>query len=162
MATKINTTKYEIKHENENDWAELPIYPTKVTGSDNVISRSWNDVYGNFVDTLIAAKLKVNWIFEGERAATAAENFFYGYIRKYYKKLGSDTSQSTEHKTRRFKIRTWCPGMGFVEALCYLGTPTTFDSEGVAGTRGASTRFELHWIEIGDSTTYIGGPTVGV
>lgn len=161
--------RYTVRHIKDETGIELPIYPTKVTGSSNLISRSFNNIYGTFLDLPIAEKLKINWIFDAScdyvskgTGANAGKTYFTDkvvalfsdYIRK----------KIYEYKSRFFEITSWCPGIGYVKMVAYLGTPTTFNSEGVYSSeiknnKGASTSFEIHWIEVGDENTKLNDPT---
>lgn len=128
----------------------LDDYPGAVTCGHNVVSRSWNNAYGVFQDILIADKVKVNWKFEAGKAAEISQ-FFYSKIASVIHSTGS----------RFFTINTWAPGYGWIQADCYLGTPTQFETEGVgAAGEAASISYELHWIEIGDDTTKITRPSI--
>lgn len=134
---------------NPEQLTEIPVYPTQVHVGSNLISRSWNNVAGDFIDMPIAEKLKIQWKFEGA-SATVARQLFKELIRdEIYASTGSV-------KSRLFEINTWAPGLGWVKGTFYLGTPTEFDSEGVAsGNEGAAANFELHWIEVGDNSTHL-------
>lgn len=139
------------------------ICPTSVKASSNIISRSFDDMNGDFQDWPIAHKAKINWIFEAEgdtlvansqgqvirtAAAGLVSNFINGYIFTKIK----------QYKSRVFLIAGWAPGYGKCWGKFYLGTPTNFNSEGVSEfirNTSSSVKFELHWIEVGDSSTHI-------
>ena len=66
MAVASNVYKSTIRHANESDGAEveIPVYPTSVVPSDNLVSKSWNNMYGVFKDIPVNLKVKVNWVFD--------------------------------------------------------------------------------------------------
>lgn len=127
---------------------EIPCYPTNVSASSNIVSKSFNDLTADFYDIPISNKLKVIWKFEGvevSKALALINDLIFGRIKGDY-----------TFKTRKFAINTWTPLYGWVKGYFYLGTPTQFDMEGVAANNeGATIDFELHWIEVGDPTTHL-------
>lgn len=133
MAALSSIEKYMI------DGVEIPAYPTSVTVSDNLVSKSWNNMYGEFKDIPVNLKLKVNWIFD--------------YIKNEdYEVLYGQMIRASilSKKSRFFKINTFVPGVGFVEGTFYLGTPTTFNSKDWITSNGKPNWWqgELHWIEV--------------
>lgn len=58
MAVLSSTTKYTI------DGVEIPVYPSSISPSHNLVSKSWNDMYGVFKDIPVNSKLKINWVFD--------------------------------------------------------------------------------------------------
>lgn len=128
---------------------ELVVNPTGVSMSQNIVSLSWNEINGHFNDIPMANKAKIVWRFEAAENFSEVENI----MSKVYYNLKT-------YGTRFYKIKTWLPGLGWQYGYFYLGTPLNIDSEGVrpkeagvsAGT-AAIPKFEMHWIEIGDSTT---------
>ena len=44
------------------DGVEIPVYPTSITPSHNLVSKSWNDMNGVFKDIPVNSKLKVNLV----------------------------------------------------------------------------------------------------
>lgn len=145
------STAFRIRHESEQSYKDIAstygVCPTAVQASSNVISRSWNNIQGDFVDHLIAHKAKIIWEFDATVGTSGLESL-WSYLSTAIK----------TYKTRFFWISGWMPGFGFKKGLFYLGTPTNFNAEGVdAGNKykAASNKFELHWIEKGDSSTRI-------
>lgn len=139
MAVPSDVDKYTI------DGVELRVYPSSVQVSDNLVSKSWNDMYGIFHDIPVNLKTKIIWKFD----ALSKEDAFviYSQIRK----------KITEQKTRFFEITSSFPfvssggtGRDFIKGTYYLGTPTTFDSLGYGGEGGSVPywKVELHWIEV--------------
>lgn len=144
----------------------LPVFlcPTAVKASSNIISRSYDDMNGDFQDWPLAHKVKLIWQFDATSdhhvynstthqytrtpAVTLISNLMNGYIFPSIQKW----------KTRVFFISGWVHGYGDRWGVFYLGTPTNFQSEGVrAGSTNyaANAKFELHWIEVGDESTHI-------
>lgn len=165
-AFRIRHAYYASQANPENYWKDLSadysIAPTSVKASSNIVSISRNDIYGNFHDWPLAHKAKIIWTFDAEsdkvvtsgghqtvtHASTLVSNFINGYIFNEIK----------TRKSRVFDISGWVPGYGYCKGRFYLGTPTNFQSDGVNSNvkyLGASTKFELHWIEVGDSSTHI-------
>jgi hypothetical protein len=129
---------FTIRHEQDTVDQEIPVYPTKVTPSNNIISRSWNDFNGGFHDILINRKLKISWVFDvaaESKARDFLENTLYAKIEQY----GS----------RRFVINSNILGVGWILSTFYLGTPDNIDSLGGYFGKGNVdvVKFELHWIE---------------
>lgn len=122
------------------DGTELPksAYPTSVKPSHNLVSRSWNNMYGNFKDIPVNSKLKINWIFD------------YVYESDLEKVWGYIYNKILTQKSRFFDIVTYFPGIGFVEGTFYLGTPTNFTSKDTQCNDGSANwwSMELHWIEV--------------
>ena len=131
MAVASNIKKYTI------DGIEIPVYPSSISPSHNLVSKSWNDMNGVFKDIPINSKLKINWIFD--YITESDLETLWGQI---YNKI-------TEKKSRFFEINTYFPGLGFVSGTFYLGTPTSFSSKDW-GKSGVVNWFscELHWIEV--------------
>lgn len=128
-----NTRKYMI------DGVELPVYPEKIVPSHNLVSRSWNNMYAQFIDTPVNLKYKVNWIFPCITKAQA--NAIMSIIN----------NKIENNKSRFFTINSAFPGhsTGFVTMNAYLGTPTTFESLDWMTDCGDVNYYkvELHWIE---------------
>lgn len=133
MAVVSNIQKYTINGK------EIPVYPTSVTVSDNLISKSWNDCYGVFRDIPVNLKTKINWIFDLV-SNKDLETLFYTMIRQ----------EIINTKSRFFEINTFFPGMGFIKGTYYLGTPTSFNSLDWQSNNGSVNYWkgELHWIEV--------------
>jgi hypothetical protein len=136
-----NIQKYTIKH-SLSTGADLEVpekaYPTSVVASDNLVSKSWNNMYGEFKDIPVNLKTKIIWKFDAIR-----EDF----LEEMYGKMRADILQ---YKSRFFYINTFFPGVGYVKGLYYLGTPTTFNSLDAGGFKGSIKWFsgEIHWIEV--------------
>lgn len=133
MAASSNINKYTI------DGVEIPVYPSSVVASDNLVSKSWNDMYGVFKDIPVNLKAKVNWVFDF--VTTDELKVLYGQmIRDKIIKTGS----------RFFEINTEFPGVGFISGKFYIGAPTTFTSKGTGYADGTVPlwQVELHWIEV--------------
>lgn len=166
MTILTSATPFMIKHESENDWVDIGhwldsgvspsvyrgVSPTKVRCSHNLISFSYNDIFADMHDLPIAQKAKIIWKFDATESIEDLDRFITVQI---YNKI-------VTYKSRVFNIKSWVPGFGYVQAKCYLGSPTNFDAEGVMGSKSgsktykaASGIFELHWIELGDSTTHL-------
>lgn len=142
---------------------EYHVCPTSVKASSNIISRSFDDMNGDFQDWPIANKTKINWVFDaesdiaivnnlGQVVRTPAADLVNVFISSYI------FTKINQYKSRMFYIAGWAPGYGKCWGKFYLGTPTNFNSEGVSQSiknTGASVKFELHWIEVGDATTHI-------
>lgn len=133
MAVASNIKKYMI------DGVEIPVYPSSVVPSDNLISKSWNDMYGVFKDIPVNLKTKVNWVFDyvSERDL---ETLYGSMIR----------DKIVRTKSRFFDINTFFPGVGFIRGTYYLGTPTSFTSRDWQTRIGAVNiwQAEIHWIEV--------------
>lgn len=121
------------------DGVEIPVYPSSVEPSHNLVSKSWNNMYGQFQDIPVNSKLKINWKFE----IISKEDLEKLWGQMIYKKI-------TEQKTRFFEINSYFPGLGFIKGTFYLGTPTTFSSKDWQTSNGTLNYvgFELHWIEV--------------
>ena len=145
-------------------------YPTSVSPSHNLVTKSWNNMYGNFVDIPINSKLKVNWIFDC--ISLDQINSIMGYILNKIRGVGrSDVNADELPKyTRFFNVNTYYPGLGWITSLFYLGTPTNFSSissnNGTHFGRPEWWKMELHWIEVYgeelNSPTYIPPNTLTV
>lgn len=133
MAVVSSTKKYMI------DGVEIPVYPTSVAPSDNLVSKSWNDMYGVFKDIPVNLKTKVNWVFD----VVSEEN-----LEILYGQMIRDKIINT--KSRFFEINTFFPGVGFISGTYYLGTPTSFTSKDWQTSNGSVNywQVELHWIEV--------------
>lgn len=133
MAALSSVYKYTI------DGVEIPAYPSSVTPSHNLVSKSWNDMYGVFRDIPVNSKLKINWVFDMIQERDL--NKLWGDM--IYNKLIRTGS-------RFFEINTAFPGLGFIKGTFYLGTPTTFNSKDWQSTTGGASWYqcELHWIEV--------------
>lgn len=133
------------------DNVEIPksAYPTSVVPSHNLVSKSWNNMYGEFIDIPVNSKLKVNWVFDCISSADALT-----IMGKILNKIRGITTPGTY--SRFFTINTYFPGLGWISSEFYLGTPTTFNSIGsgskTVNGNGAPGdpdwwKMELHWIE---------------
>lgn len=136
-----NIQKYTIKHSlSTGTDLEVPVkaYPTSVVASDNLVSKSWNNMYGEFKDIPVNLKTKIIWKFD----AISEEN-----LAVYTNLIRLKILQT---KNRFFYINTFFPGVGYVYGLYYLGTPTTFTSLDSGGSKGDIKWFsgEIHWIEV--------------
>lgn len=133
MAVISSIKKYMV------DGVEIPVYPTSVAPSHNLISKSWNDMYGVFKDIPVNSKLKVNWIFD----VVSETNLETLWGTMIYNKIITT-------KSRFFEINTYFPGLGFIKGTFYLGTPTSFTSKDWQSGDGSVNYWqcELHWIEV--------------
>lgn len=133
MAVSSNDERYMI------NGVEIPVYPTSIQASDNLVSKSWNDMYGRFKDIPINLKTKVNWVFEGFVTRAELDKLYGQMIRDHIINTGS----------RFFEINTDFPGVGFISGTYYIGAPTTFTSKG-GGSNGKVEHWtmEIHWIEV--------------
>ena len=133
MAVISNIKKYTINGE------EIPEYPVKIKPSDNLISKTWNDIYGTVRDLPIALKLKIPWIFDMISDADLTK--LYGQMIR---------QKIIETNSRFFEINTRAPGIGWVKGTFYLGAPTNFESVYGGGDDGDIDWWscELHWIEV--------------
>lgn len=133
MATISDAAAYMI------DGVEIPAYPTSVSPSHNLVSKSWNDMFGQFKDIPINSKLKINWVFD----YITDEDLTILWRNMIYNKL-------INQKTRFFEINTAFPGLGFIKGTFYLGTPTNFQSKDWQSNSGRANWYqcELHWIEV--------------
>lgn len=113
MAELSSVEKYTI------DGVEIPAYPTSVTPSDNIVSKSWNNMYGQFKDIPVNLKTKIIWTFDCI-SELDLENMYGVMIR----------SKILSTKSRFFTVTTHFPGVGFITGEFYLGTPTNFKSLG--------------------------------
>lgn len=133
------------------DGVTLAKYPSQVVPSYNVVSRSWEDMWGQFHDIPINNKLKINMIWD----CVSAEDIYAIYGRIILNKLLNQGS-------RIFEVNTFFPGMplwdahgqleaanGFIMMNAYLGTPTQFTSLGSSSKDGSVKywKMELHFIE---------------
>lgn len=135
-----NISKYTIKHvKDSGNPVEIPVYPSSIVPSHNLISKSWNNMYGQFQDVPVNIKLKINWVFD---AISESE------LEKLYNNL--IYNKILTYKSRFFEINTYFPGVGFISGTFYLGTPTNFKSLGTHSGDGSVEWFslELHWIEV--------------
>lgn len=133
MAVVSDVHKYMI------DGVEIPVYPTSVAPSDNLVSKSWNDMYGVFKDIPVNLKAKVNWVFD----VVSEED-----LKVLYGQMIRNKILTT--KSRFFNINTFFPGVGFIKGTFYLGTPTSFTSKDWQTSNGSVNywQVELHWIEV--------------
>lgn len=117
---------------------ELPAYPTSYESSDNLVSKSYDNMYGEFKDVPINIKLKTDWIFDCISDADLIT--LYGMIR----------SNIISKKSRFFYINTYIFGLGFITMLAYLGAPVSFKTLGAGKDPGSINYWsgELHWIEV--------------
>lgn len=133
MAAVSSVEKYTI------DGVEIPAYPTSVECSHNLVSKSWNNMFGQFQDIPVNSKLKINWKFD-IISEKDLETLWGQMI--YQKVIGQHT--------RFFEINSFFAGLGFISGKFYLGTPTTFTSKDWQTGTGAVNYYnlELHWIEV--------------
>lgn len=133
MAVVSNIHKYMV------DGVEIPVYPTSVVPSDNLVSKSWNDMNGVFKDIPVNLKAKVNWVFDV--VSDKDLEILYGQMIR---------QRIIDSKSRFFSINTKFPGVGYISGTFYLGTPTTFTSLDWQSDCGDVNfwRVELHWIEV--------------
>ena len=140
MAVSTNTRMYTIKHVNDSgDGVEIPVYPSSVSPSDNLISKSWNNMYGVFKDIPVNLKTKIIWKFEAI-SEDDLETLYGTMIR----------DKIIQYKSRFFEVTTHFPGKGFIKGTYYLGTPTSFNSIGSHKNNGEVAFYsgEIHWIEV--------------
>lgn len=133
MAQVTDIRKYTI------DGVELVKYPEKIVPSDNLVSRSWNNMFAEFVDIPVNLKYKVNWVFPAMTRQEAVQ-----ILTPIRNKI------LTQH-SRFFTITTAYPGFEqFIEMEAYLGTPTNFESLDWETDCGDVNwyKLELHWIEV--------------
>lgn len=132
MATTTNIKKYTI------DGIEIPVYPEKIVPSDNLVSRSWNNMNAQFIDIPVNLKYKVNWVFP-----VMSKKDIITILTPIRNKILNQGS-------RFFKITTAYPGFdSFLSMDVYLGTPTNFESLDWETNCGDVNyyKLELHWIE---------------
>lgn len=129
---RSNDQRYTI------DGTELAAYPTSVSPSHNLVSKSWNDCNGVFHDIPVNSKLKVNWAWDVIDDASM-QSIFGGIIM----------NRILNSRSRFFTINTYYPGLGWIASEFYLGTPTNFSSLGTHDNKGTIRywKMELHWIE---------------
>lgn len=116
--TQSNTTGFKVGS------LVIPtnMYPTKVVASDNLVSRSWNNIRGEFQDVLVNMKYKVEWHWEIIDKDTL--EMIMTYLR----------NQIINQKSRMFNVNTTFPGMtGWWNMYAYLGTPIEFTSTEKSG-----------------------------
>lgn len=133
MAVVSNIKKYMI------DGVEIPVYPSSVVPSDNLVSKSWNNMYGVFQDLPVNLKYKINWVYDAIQEKDL--EVLYGTMMR--KKI-------LEKKSRFFDINTFFPGVGFIRGTFYLGAPISFQSLDWQTPNGSINWFkvEFHWIEV--------------
>lgn len=133
MAVSSNINKYTI------DGVEIPVYPNSVVASDNLVSKSWNDMYGVFKDIPVNLKAKVNWVFDFINKDQL--KLLYGQMIR---------DKITQTGSRFFDINTDFPGVGFISGKFYIGAPTSFTSKGAGYGDGTVPYWqcEIHWIEV--------------
>lgn len=123
---------------------ELPVeaYPTDIQLSSNLVTKSWNNMKGQFQDIPVNHKLKWNWNWThiDTPSLEAMMTYIFNQI------------EDASNPSRFFDINGYFPGKGWVLRKCYLGTPTNFSSLGanVGGKIGEPGwwKCELHWIEV--------------
>lgn len=132
MAAASNVQKYMINN------VEIPVYPTSVAPSDNLISKSWNNMYGEFVDIPVNLKMKINWVFDC--ISETDLNTLYGTMIR---------NVILTSKSRFFTVNSYFPGVGYIIGTFYLGAPVSFTSLG-SGVKGKPNywKVEIHWIEV--------------
>lgn len=127
--------------------------PSSVEGSHNVISWSWNNWNGEFIDRPIARKVKAIWKFDGPPKTGESIDSLIQWL-----------DEKIMAGNRNFIITTWCPGLGWIKFMAYLGTPTNFSGEGIkpgSPHEMAVEKLELHWIEVGgDGKAGVGDKTI--
>lgn len=132
MAQPTNIKKLTI------DGVEIPVYPSQIVCNDNLVSRSWNNMYAQFVDIPVNLKYKVNWIFP-----VMSKQQSIALLTPLRNKILNQHS-------RFFTITTSYPGYEkFLEMEVYLGTPIDFSSLDWQTDCGDPNfwKYELHWIE---------------
>lgn len=118
----------------------IPQYPTGFSSDDNFTSVSFNSINGTFNDRLICYKKKFVWKFDAI-SEDSLNTMYYG--------AAGIIGKIKEHKSRFFAITSTMPGMP--SGVYYLGTPSSFQYIGQAGSGNNVTRQysgELHWIEV--------------
>ena len=153
MAVASSVHKYTIRHasEAEGTEVEIPVYPTSTVPSDNLVSKSWNNMYGVFKDIPVNLKAKVNWVYDYITEEDLEQ--LYGVLIR---------DKIVRYKSRFFYVNTHFPGDGYIKGLFYLGTPTGFKSIYGQNDNGEVDWYsgEIHWIEVdgitlNDPTTLI-------
>lgn len=144
MAVPSNTQKYMI------DGVEIPVYPSSVTPSDNLVSKSWNNMWGEFIDIPVNLKTKIIWKFDC--ISESDMNILYNTMIR---------NKIINQKSRFFTVNSYFPGVGYINGTFYLGTPTQFTSKDYYGPAGKINYWsgEIHWIEtdgirLNDPTSY--------
>lgn len=141
MAQASEIRAYTIRHINDAEGTEeiIPVYPTGLKCDTNIISKSWNNMFGEFQDIIVNSKLKVSWIYD----CISESECFSLWRDLIYKKI-------LQYKSRYFVINTYCTGLGYVKGTFYLGTPSSFTVIGGYRNDGSAEFYkgELHWIEV--------------
>ena len=120
----------------------IPQYPTGFSSDDNFTSVSFNTIDGTFNDMLICYKKKFTWKFDAI-SEDSLNTMYYG--------TAGIIGKIKEYKTRFFNITSNSTIPGMPSGLYYLGTPSSFQFIGQAGTGNNVTRQysgELHWIQV--------------
>lgn len=141
MAQASNIRRYTIRHVKDavDTEVEIPVYPTSIKCDTNIISKSWNNMYGEFQDIIVNSKLKVNWVYDyisEDDCFRLWRDFIYSKIQQY--------------KSRFFVVNLYFAGLGYVTGTFYLGTPSSFSVVGGYRNDGSAGYYkgEIHWIEV--------------
>lgn len=115
--------------------------PCSIEGGHNVVSWSLNNWNAEFIDRMIARKVSITWKLEGPSGAgTDLEDLMTWLDEKI---MAGD---------RNFIVTTWCPGLGWIKFMGYLGTPIKFSGEGVkpgSPHEMAVAKYQLDFVEVG-------------
>lgn len=105
---------------------------------DIVISRSWDDMHGIFVDKLLRYRKQITWTYRAMSEETL-RSFYTDYIMNHIR----------NSKERNFRVTTPYPGQGVITVECYLGTPIEFKPVHSTKYQGiVYWEFTLIWTEI--------------
>ncbi len=141
MAVTSNVKKFTIRHKQESVDAayELRRYPSGVSPSHNMQKVTFRNMYGQYHGVCVNSALKFIWKWNFIEESDLIEI----WKTHIYDKI-------IQYKDDIFIINTYFPGLGWVEAECYLGSPNQFDGKAFPYDGPGSTKltsFEIHWIE---------------
>ena len=126
-----NINKYMI------DDFELPIYPSNVTCQHNLVSKAWNDAWGEFHSVPINSKANITWKF------SCLENDVLEQIHSYV------MNKIKTSKKNEFMVNAFLSGEGWVKGKCYLGFPIKAPGYGASNDgKVPYAQYELYWTEI--------------
>lgn len=105
---------------------------------DIIISRSWDDMHGIFVDKILRYRKQITWTYKA-MSEEALRGFYTEYIMNHIR----------NNKERNFMVTTPYPGQDVITVNCYLGTPIEFRPVHSTKYRGiVYWEFSLVWTEI--------------